>query len=191
MTTITFFDTETTGLPDWKTPSGGENQPHIVELSAIQCDIETQEIVREIHAIVKPQGWKISDEMTKIHGISHKKALEVGISEVIAVNDLLTLCSDSLRCCHNRTFDQRIIRIALKRYDDFNEKDAAKWAGKDDFYCTMMAANKIMKLGKYPNLTETYKFFTEKELGGDAHSAIHDTKACMEVYFAIRELEKE
>ena len=40
---------------------------------------------------------------------------------------------------------------------------------------------------KTPNLGEAYKRFTGKTLEG-AHSAIVDVKACMDVYFAMRDM---
>lgn len=57
MKTILFYDTETTGLPDWKSPSGGETQPHIVQIGAILCNAETKEVVDTLNVIVQPDGW--------------------------------------------------------------------------------------------------------------------------------------
>jgi DNA polymerase-3 subunit epsilon len=37
------FDTETTGIPDWKMPSESEYQPHLVQLAAILVDADTRE----------------------------------------------------------------------------------------------------------------------------------------------------
>jgi DNA polymerase-3 subunit epsilon len=198
MNKIVFFDTETTGLPNWKTRSDDPSQPHLVQLSAIQCDLETEKILNEFDVIVKPDGWEIPEEVSKIHGITQEIAIEKGIPEVEAVQMLLTLTSDSLRCAHNRTFDQRIIRIALKRYPDFNEKYIAIWSGKDDFFCTMLKAKPIMRMlprNKYgfksPKLEEAYKYFCGKELGDQAHNSKFDTQACMEVYFAMKKRQQQ
>jgi len=53
------FDTETTGIPIWSTPSGNENQPHMVQLAAMLVDSETKEIVESMDVIIKPYGWVI------------------------------------------------------------------------------------------------------------------------------------
>lgn len=202
---ILFFDTETTGLPEWKIPSGDEKQPHLVQLGAILCDSKTEEIIKELDVIVKPEDWAIPQEMTDIHGISHQQALKKGISEYEAVHSLLSMwgctvpdlddCIFSKRAAHNKTFDQRIIRIALKRY--FSEKVQERWAWKDDFTCTMWGSRTICNIPnegkkgiKPPNLGEAYKFFIGEELV-DAHSALPDTKACMEIYFAMRKRDPE
>lgn len=57
MKTILFYDTETTGLPNWKEPSGSDKQPHIVQIGALLVDVETKEVLKELDVIVKPEGW--------------------------------------------------------------------------------------------------------------------------------------
>ena len=64
------YDTETTGLPLWKLPSGSEGQPHMVEIGAALVDSDFN-IVEQYEAIIKPEGWEISEAMTAIHGRSH------------------------------------------------------------------------------------------------------------------------
>ena len=82
------FDFETTGIPEWKLPSEDPCQPHIVEVAALLCDAAGNTIDR-FEAIVRPNGWEISPEMTAIHGISHEQAMDVGISEAEALEGFL------------------------------------------------------------------------------------------------------
>jgi len=194
MKTITFYDTETTKYPEWGIPSGDEKQPHLVSLAAIQCSAETEEIIQSFELIIKPDGWETTEDALKVHGITTEFALMVGVPEQFAVEILIELCGDSVRVAHNKTFDQRIIRIALKRL--FSKQLQEKWAEKESHKCTMQMARPIMKLkdkngksGKAPNLAEAYKFFIGEDLE-NAHSAMADTVACMEIYFAMKELEK-
>lgn len=193
---IVFYDTETTGLPDWKSPSGSESQPHLVELSAIRVDADTREVNGELSVIIKPDGWVIPDDVIEVHGITNEIAQTEGVPEREAVDSLLALCEgEHLRVAHNRTFDQRIIRIALKRY--FSEEDQDKWAEKENHECTMLMAKPICQLppkGRYgwknPKLEEAYKHFTGEELEGN-HRAMVDAKACMAIYFAMKDLEND
>ncbi|EKO3965529.1 3'-5' exonuclease [Vibrio fluvialis] len=195
MKKITFYDTETTGLPNWKVPSNDESQPHIVQLGAIVCNAETREIIKEIDVIVKPDGWTIPDEVAAIHGITTEIALEKGIPETEAIKMLLDeCCGIGERVAHNRTFDQRIVRIGLKRHG-FSEEQMDMWADKDDHHDTMLLAKPIMKMGpknrygyKSPKLEEAYEHFTGKKLE-NAHTAMADARACMEVYWAIKDLD--
>lgn len=182
MTPILFYDTETTGLPDWKSPSDSLEQPHIVQLAAILADQDTQKIISSMDVIVRPEGWEISEEMTAIHGISHEQAVKVGVPEDLALHMFLKLWNGSLRAAHNKTFDQRIIRIAIKRYAE-SELIQENWAEKDNHFCTMRAAQGVIG-GKQPKLSEAYEHFTGNVLEG-AHNAMVDTMACMEVYWSI------
>jgi DNA polymerase III subunit epsilon len=198
MKTILFYDTETTGLPNWKTPSGGEDQPHIVQIGALLVDVETKEVLKELDVIVKPEGWEIPEDTIEVHGITNEHALEVGIPEKEAITHLLDMLHSVEgveRVAYNRTFDQRIIRIGLKRF--FSEEVQDVWAEKDNHHCAMLMAKKICKIepkGRYgyknPKLSEAYKFFTGEELEG-AHNALVDTKAAMTVYFACLEYNEE
>lgn len=188
-----FFDTETTGLPQFNEPSEGENQPHIVQLASHLVDIESQRIIQSLDVIVKPDGWVIPEEVSNIHGITTEYALQVGIPEKQALELFLSLWSGRKRIAHNTTFDNRIIRIATKRFCSEDVIDA--WA-LGEYECTGLITKPIMQLppkGRYgykmPKLSEAYLHFFGKELE-NAHTAIADVNACMEVYFAAKDQER-
>lgn len=196
MKPIVFYDTETTGLPLWNEPSESEGQPHIVQLAAILADQETRTIIGSLDFVVRPDGWAIPDEMTEIHGISNDVAQKVGVSEKDGTALFLDFCKDFPRVAHNKTFDQRIVRIALKRFG-FTQEAIDQWAEKDNHYCTKRMATPIMKMepkGKYgfkpPKLVEAYKHFFGEELVG-AHTALADARACMMVYWKLIDAIKE
>lgn len=182
------FDTETTGLPDWKQPSEAEIQPHIVQLGAVLFDDDTQADLESMCVIVKPDGWSWDDSPTSqdkaflAHRITMERAMDEGIPEKDAVQQYIMMWGKSdRRVAFNTTFDNRIIRIALKRY--FTEELAEAYK-TGPYYCTMINSAKTMGQKKWPTLEEAYKHFTGKELPG-AHDAMVDTRASMEIYFKI------
>jgi len=192
MNLVCAYDTETTGPPDWKNPSDSHHQPHLVQLAAILADEDTGKVISTLDLIIQPDGWEIPQEVTDIHGITNEIANEVGVNEMDAVALFLQMVGSAKRLAHNRTFDLRIIRIATKRY--FPENVQEKWAEKENHDCTMIMANPIMQMepkGRYgyksPKLSEAYQHFMGKELQ-DAHSAIADARACLDIYFAMKGL---
>lgn len=192
MKPITVFDTETTGLPDWKSPSGSESQPHLVQLGVIQFNPDTGDETASLDLIIRPDDWEIPEDVTKIHGITQEMAMDVGVDERMAINMLMEMWRAGPRVAHNRTFDQRIIRIALKRYE-YPDHLIEMWGDKDTFEDTMLMAKPLMQLGKKgkygykpPKLEEAYKHFTGKDLE-NAHTAMGDARATKELYLAIRE----
>lgn len=182
------FDTETTGIPDWKVPSDSEHQPHLVQLAAILADTDNREVRDSMDVIVRPDGWEITEELTALHGISHEQAMDEGIPEADALDQFIALYDQcDIRVAHNTTFDNRIIRIALKRYQpDLISDD--EWKDRELYYCTLFHSKRIMGGNKGHTLAEAYQYFTGKTLEG-AHNAQVDTNACMEIYFAIQDLE--
>ncbi len=175
------FDTETTDIVDWKKPSEAEHQPHIVQLAANLVDIDSQKVIQSMDVIIKPEGWTSNKEAFDKHGITTEYALDVGIPEKMAVEMFLALWAGRTRVAHNTTFDNRIIRIATKRYCSDEVVDA--WH-TGDYFCTMINARKVMPISKPPTLSEAYLHFTGKDLQ-DAHTALADTNACMDIYFAL------
>lgn len=212
MSLIAFYDTETSGLPDFKVPSEMPHQPHIVDIAVILYDAEQDQIIDQFEAMVKPDGWVIPDDVAAIHGITTAIALAEGTSsEQKALWDALSLMDAAdTRCGHNESFDQRIMRIALMRYGfgDGVEWDSLtsdqKRAAADEFknraaICTMKLATPICaipatpamvrtgkgKWKKNPNLQEAHEHFLGEKFEG-AHRAMTDAQACLRIYRAMK-----
>lgn len=191
---INAFDTETTGLPEYKQPSEDPCQPHIVEIAALLYGPDGQ-LINSFEAIVKPDGWVITPEISAIHGITHEMAMDTGIPEKDALEGFLAIHAlADMRVAHNCSFDDRIIRIAMKRYMGDEAADAFK-SGPN--YCTALKSKPIMNLPateamkktnfkvKTPNLQEAHKHFTGEEMP-TLHRARADAEACAKVYFAMQ-----
>lgn len=197
MSLILFFDTETTGLPDFKAPSEAPHQPHLTQVGAILVDEESREELEILDVLVKPDGWVIGDEAAALTGITMERALAEGIPEAEAVDRFMAMHARAGgRIAFNENFDMRILRIALMRYRDQEQADAWKAAPA---LCAATAATPICKLPptakmiaarrthpKTPKLSEAYEFFTGRQLEG-AHSAIVDVRALMAVWWAIQD----
>ena len=109
MSLLFFYDTETSGLPDWKSPSEAEHQPHIVQAAGAIVDSESRETIASVEWIAKPDGWVIPDEVAAIHGITTERALqEVG----------QMLCADAFRPRQPRTVLQHQLRERQPFFDD-------------------------------------------------------------------------
>jgi len=202
MTLALFYDTETQGLPLFSEPSEHPGQPHIVQLAACLVDLASRKTIASMDVIVRPDGWTIPDQVAAIHGITTEHAMDVGIPEAQAVDMFMSLWRGRLRIAHNQAFDARILRIALKRHVDPREPGLVI-PPSDDWKasraeCTQLLSTPILALPptakmravgrnhfKSANLREAYKHFTGRELE-NAHSAMADVQACMEVYFAIK-----
>lgn len=183
---ILFYDSETTGLPKYGSPSDDPEQPHLVQLAACLVEPITREVVSSMNVIIRPEGWAIPPEVVSIHGITTERAMAVGIPESLALEMFLALWGHRMRIGYNEQFDARLIRIALHRYK--TEVALEDWA-KGPAQCAMKLAHPHTKLlkNKVPKLTEAYKHFTGTELVG-VHDAMVDTLACAKVFFAAQDL---
>ena len=194
---ILFYDTETTGLPLFKESSAHPGQPHIVQIAALLVEDTSREYIAGLNLTIRPDGWVIPPEASAVHGITMERAKEEGLPEKDVVERFLELWRESeLRVGHNEGFDARILRIALKRF--FTEQHCEAWEG-GKAACTATLATPILAIPptpkmvragflkhKTPNLQEAFQYFFGKPFEG-AHDAMTDVKACMDVYFAMKE----
>jgi DNA polymerase-3 subunit epsilon len=190
------FDTETTGLPDFRSPSDAPHQPHLVQLAMILADAAGTE--REaVNVMIKPDGWTIPDDVAKIHGIDQATAERFGIPESLAVHLFLALhIQCSTHVAHNLSFDRRIMRIAMLRAgmsrEEVQEIEATNGA------CTLNATTRLLNLPpsekmvaagfnkpKPPKLAECIEFFFKEKLEG-AHDAMVDVRACKRVHYHLQ-----
>lgn len=199
------YDVEGTGIPDYKQPSDAEHQPHIVQLAAALVDLDHKplghnSIIQSMDVIVRPEGWTIPEDVTEIHGISDEYAREVGIPESLAVETLLEIWQDRPRIAHNENYDQRMVRCALKRSMDDTKADEWKAGEKT---CTAELSRtlvslppteamkaKNMNMAKTPTLDEACRHFYGQGVT-NAHTAMGDLLACLDLYAAIQRHEAE
>lgn len=198
---IFFWDTETTGLPLFNERSYDPRQPHLVQIALLLFDDVGIEIERDC-MIIKPDGWVIPEDMTAIHGISHERAMDEGIPESCAAGHyLLWQARAVLRVAHNRSFDDRILRIAMTRAGI--ERDVIEATEARPSYCTCNAATPIVNLPpsekmlakgmtqpKSASLIEATRHFFGEELPG-AHDALVDARACARLYWHLQTLKAQ
>lgn len=196
---VLFYDTETTGLPDWNKPSEDPCQPRVVQLCAELFDDEAGRVLHALNFIIQADGWTVPDEAAAVHGITTEIALSHGVPMRAVLPIFVSLWKQSdIRCAHNETFDMRMLRIEFMRDPGFDAEYADRWkAGKA--FCTQAKSTNVLNLPptprmiavgrkhpKSPNLGEAYEFFTGKKLV-NAHDAAVDVAACKAVYLALKE----
>ena len=111
------FDTETTGLPrNWNAPiSDGDNWPRLVQLAWQLHDVSGALLSRG-NLIVKPEGFTIPFNATKIHGISTDRAMNEGVALVDVVSQFLgDLEKAKYAVGHSVSFDVSIVGAEMIR----------------------------------------------------------------------------
>lgn len=131
MTLRIFFDIETTGLPKRRNVPyyDVENWPHIVALSWQIYDDHFNQIGNNNY-IIKPIGYKIPEDSSNIHGITHEYAKKNGlilrevlnkfmeIKEIIEINDDI---KEYILIAHNIEFDINVLKAAFIREKLFED----------------------------------------------------------------------
>jgi DNA polymerase III epsilon subunit-like protein len=154
---LLIFDTETTGLPKSRkyATDGPNNWPHIVSISWVIFETETDTIEKQENHLIKPNGWVIPAESTGIHGITHDFAVENGVNLADVIKKFRNEKCNAI-VAHNIDFDMNVLINAIL------------WDLKLDLplfpitFCTMKLSRNICKLpGMYgtlkpPKLKELY-----------------------------------
>lgn len=188
-----FYDTETSGLPDFRQPSEAPHQPHVVQFAGCLVDTATRRTIASIDVIAKPDGWTIPAEVAAVHGITTEHAHDVGVPEREIFAMVLSLWDRAdQRVAHNEEFDARIVRIGLMRFADLATADRWKQgraectANMATPICKMPPTARMVKAGfnnfKKPKLSEAHQILLGQPLE-NAHSALADVEGCMRIYW--------
>lgn len=181
------FDTETTGLPkNFNAPlSDSDNWPRMVQI-AWQLHDDNGELIENQDYIIKPEGYDIPFNATRIHGISTKMAHEQGrdLQEVLEeFAEVLT--RTKLVAGHNIQFDYNIVGAEFLRKNLENVLEKIPSADTMELgteYCQLGGG----KNGKYksPKLSELYEKLYQKGFE-EAHNAAADVNATAQVFFEM------
>lgn len=192
-----FFDTETTGLPDFYAPDRLGIQPHVVQLAALLTDANGVERA-SLKALIKPDGWTIPAGASRVHGISTEDCAAFGIpiKHAAAVFNRM-LDNATVLVAHNIKFDLFLLDVECRR---LGKTDFADDKGQ---FCTMEESAPIVNLPptermvaagfdkpKPPKLEECIRHFFGEDLAG-AHDAMADVRACARVFFELRRRDEE
>ncbi len=112
-----FFDTETSGLPkDWKAPpSDVDNWPHAVQIGWILCESDGA-VEEERDHIVKPDGWEVSEDAARVHGITTDRALAEGVDVVQVLHGFAAALDRAQTIiAQNLDFDRSVIKAEFIR----------------------------------------------------------------------------
>jgi len=188
--TYLFFDTETTGLPKkYNAPVNDlDNWPRIVQFAWTLCREDGMHIISKSY-IIKPDGFIIPPEATKVHGIGHEEAVNMGrdLQEVMSrFNDEAAKATHLV--AHNIDFDINIVGAEILRT---GIKSNLKGLPR---LCTMKNSTGYCKLPKvngsgykWPRLEELYWCLFRERFDG-AHNAIADVYATAKCFFEMKKL---
>lgn len=180
------FDTETTGLPiNYNAPlSDSANWPRMVQISW-QLHDELGNLIENQDFIIKPEGYDIPYNASRIHGITTKIANEEGLdlAEVLAQFSAV-LKRAKVVVGHNVEFDYKIVGA------EFFRKNLEDHLQKIPMADTMILGTEYTAIpsgkGKFksPKLEEIYeKLYGEKF--DEAHNSAADVNATAQVFFEM------
>ena len=148
-------------------------------------------IVENKNYIIKPEGYKIPLEVSKIHGITNERANSEGVELSSVLEHFQTMIKKAyLLVAHNMDFDEKIIGCEFYRKTG---KDPLKSKQK---FCTMKSPNVIdycaippFRYGKYkwPKLSELH----QKLFGtgfDEAHNARVDIQATAKCFWELKRI---
>ncbi len=182
-----FFDTETSGLFNFKKPNHkAPDFPWVVQLGAILA--EDGIAYAEYNVIIQPDGRDISEGAAKVHNIPLELAERTGLTELSVAKTFIELADHAdVLVAHNMDFDWRLMMGMLYRCSVNNE--SLRMTNK---YCTMKNTTRLCKLPgpygqKWPKLQELHNHLFGVDFVG-AHDAMFDIKATMKCYYELKKI---
>jgi DNA polymerase III epsilon subunit-like protein len=205
---ILVFDTETTGLPKSKVINKDVLHlwPYIVQFSYIIFDTEFKTLVKMKDFIIRvPDFITISEEVSKIHGITNDISLTKGVNIVDVLNEFFAdLSIVDYIVGHNVSFDLNMIRAELNRLivNASNVEQVSEFQThltiintSKNIYCTMKESIDLCAIqtkdkfgrsyNKFPKLIELYqKLFNITP--NNLHNSLNDVIVCLRCFMKLK-----
>jgi len=183
-----FFDCETTGLPRSRYFSAEniDDWPRLVQIAWARYDRRGDPEDSRCY-IVKPEGFVIPADATRIHGITHAHALRVGRGAAEVLDEFLAAADEpgTTLVAHNLSYDCGVLGAELVRLSRplrFLELPGI---------CTMKSTTDLCRLPrpggfgyKWPTLEELHCYVFGCSYEG-AHDASKDLEACARSFFKL------
>lgn len=190
---LLIFDTETTGLPKARLPAskGPNNWPHLVSISWVILDVDSNQIAKQRYYVIKPRNWIIPEDSVKIHGITTVQAEKDGYDLQFVISEFLAEKYDVL-VAHNMDFDYNVLYNAIEWDLDIEFGGIQK-----PKVCTMQLSKDICKLSgmfgyKSPKLSELYEYtFKKNPQANSLHNSLYDTLILTEIIQSCDELRQK
>ena len=190
---VLFFDTETTGLPKDKYQPATFSKDNWPDLVSISWQLYSgDELKRKEAFLIKPDGWTISEEVSKIHGITHEMAEKNGLPLMTVLKLFkLDLAYSDLIVAHNIDFDKNVL---LNAYKWRLNMEPSFWPHEKEF-CTAQNSKADLKLPsrqkvvnpkdpyKLPRLDELYEATFGEPAPSNAHSAERDVEVMQKIFW--------
>jgi DNA polymerase III epsilon subunit-like protein len=206
---VLVFDTETTGLPQTKllNPDTLHKWPTIVQFSYVIYDLSLNDIIESKDYVIKvPESILISEESSKIHGITNQISSKRGILIDEVLNEFFYYLRDvDWIIGHNINFDINMIKVELLRiiYNNKLTRDQFKTYKYDlhfitnykNICCTLQDSIKfcniqaIDKYGrpylKYPKLIELHQKLFDS-LPNNLHNSFNDILVTLRCFMKLK-----
>jgi DNA polymerase-3 subunit epsilon len=177
------FDTETTGMVEFRKPPEDPSQPDLIQLGMLLVDTNDWK-PRARHSVLVQlaEGVRIDPGAREAHGISEEDCAHYGIVSMVACSLFNQACLQAdIIVAHNLSFDVSTMKTALHRLGSKPHRLDGR-----QMVCTKESSTDVLKLpGKYgykwPTLAEAYRHYTGQEIEG-AHDALVDAEACLAVF---------
>jgi DNA polymerase-3 subunit epsilon len=183
-----FFDCETTGLPRTRyfSTEDVEGWPRLVQIAWARYDLRGNPEDVRCH-IIRPDGFRIPADATKIHGITQAHALQVGRELAEVLGEFLDAAErpGSILVAHNLDYDRGVLGAELVRL-----RKPLRFLEMPGI-CTMKSTTDLCQLTrpggfgfKWPTLEELHIYVFGRSYEG-AHDAASDLEACARSFFKL------
>lgn len=109
------FDTETSGLMDYKRDADAPGQPRVAEFACVYLDNNLQ-IERDYTAFVQPDGWEMEPGATEANGLTTEFLIEHGIPIMLVLAIYIAAIREHRAViAFGAQFDCKMMRAELRR----------------------------------------------------------------------------